>query len=866
MKMKIRFVLFSLFLSSLLFGQSISDYLVMPVSGISYLPERSNFSVNIDFRMENISQFYDYSGAKIGIVSEAFVLDPEYSRSDLLTTLAYGISDRIGIRVLLPYRLGSTIDFTIDFMGSQTPVTVDGLTGLGDVKLGLWNLYKQDYRESSVLYSWLTLPTGKSENDLTEDEAGPTGDGIFAITAGWGSDYMLSNPLGLLISPNVEYTIHGNRDVFLEADTVSQRDGGLLGLDLQLAATPLSLDVSGGMLELGLGAAYHFNWKDSDGQDGESVDDSDGSLHLMTLDLGLSYRKSSLGNLFLNFKKPIAVGGHNYLIPQEWSVEFAYQPRAIQKSTRIRKGTQASAVERGRKPGTIRPSRLDRVKPLGFDSKSKKRSPKSTNQRAPRKGNEVSSEPEKIKKPRLVDASNSNQKYEELARSFGTKDDYIVKPITNKTLPIQATKKQEVEVEETPTAGVDSTPISSGEYSVNFETPMDETASTSESSVEVKSTESTEDHLPYTTISGAPEYDYRLYGELPRYSNTDLKGMPHKPQLIYDKWNNPNVLPKNLLMAKINTKFASQDTSARGLATAAIGGFTHIPQKRKFKATIDIQPGMALYGSIDGYREYARIDVGYGITDKIIVQAYVSADTMEFTPNDTLGNLSGLAYENMRSAIGAKYLLVDITKLRVVPALFYEQRVTDDMQPEWNRFSHRQIKPEIAVDYTPRSKFLLSTNISYGITLGETVEQTLSYDFPGFGTFDTTISSDMQAGNTLRSDIRATYLLSPIDTKSRFMGVISPNIGMDFIFEQVSQSSFMGDKVDGTEGHTISIVPLVGLRSVGTGSASLNFSLGAHIPISQDGGFPAVTGVVMGLKYQGSFRNLLKKASQNVSN
>ncbi len=840
-------------MSTLLIGQSVSDYLVLPITGKSYLPGKNNFSIDMSFKLGQFSEQFDYSGDRESILALSGVTDLSFSQLDLLTTLAYGFSNKSGLRVLLPYRMNSSLDYTVSAMGFENDVSIPGITGLGDVKVGLWHLYKQDQRESSFIYTWFTLPTGKSESDLNDEEHSPTGDGIYSLTAGWGSDYLVNNPLGLLVSPHFDYTIHSKSDVYQGSDTLSQENGGLFSLELPLSATPISLNFSGGLLELGLGVAYAYNWKGSTVVDDEVLENTDASQHFLNLGLGFAYRKAGLGNIFLNFKKPLVVGGYNQVIPEEWGIELRYQPRSTPKSTKLQRRKSSGAVEQGKKPRIIRPSILDEKKSKGLGSKKETWAARSSKNR-PEKEKAPAYDPEKTKNSRLVNVSDPNEKYEDFARSYVT-EGKAIEPVSTR----------EVKVERTPTAATENQTPATGEQAGIQEAALDDSEALSTPSMVSEPAAPAEPEGPYTTISGAPDFDYSAYGELPRYKNTDLNGAPRKPKLIYDKWHGPKVLPKNLLAEKINAKFAAYDSTASGLAIAAIGGFTHIPQKRKFKFSLDIRPGMAVFGPVDGLRQYARLDLSYGIFSKLIVQAYSQTDTLSFTPDDTLANASGLAYEDIRFGIGGKFLLLNNDKLRVVPGLFYALRMTEDMKPEFNLFPHRQVKPELAVDFTPRPKFLLSTNISYGITLAEEVEQIFSYDFPGIGSFDTTITTDVQVGNTFQSDIRATYLLSPIDTRSRVMGIISPNIGIDFIFKHVGSSSFMGEDLEGSAGHTLSVVPLIGLRSIGTGSVSLNFSLGAQIPLSQDGGFPEVTGIVMGLKYRGSFLNVLKKLSRNVS-
>jgi len=151
-----------------------------PLAGYTAIPSRRRFMAAADLELLSASTGYTPDG-KLYDYSD---LSKYYIYSMTLRGM-YGITGRITGNMLLPVYLRQSEVF------SQAGASGDkaGLTGIGDLSLGIQALYVDGYATRGVVGARLKLATGSSEDDMKADNLNPTGTGAIAIALGTAIDF-----------------------------------------------------------------------------------------------------------------------------------------------------------------------------------------------------------------------------------------------------------------------------------------------------------------------------------------------------------------------------------------------------------------------------------------------------------------------------------------------------------------------------------------------------------------------------------------------------------------------------------------------------------------------------------------------------
>lgn len=191
------------------------DMIYGPLPGVTMIPDKGRVIVGAQAAFLRANSMYDENGTVVrfnqGVEN---MVDPMITVNTINIDFLYAFRKNACLGISLPMVLTQKLDLNpLTDIGEQA-VELNGLTGIGDIRLGGRILLGRGESSRYVLDGGFRFATGSSYDDLTETNFAPTGMGNTAVYLGVGADFfsrlsLFAISMSYVINNEATYTYGG---------------------------------------------------------------------------------------------------------------------------------------------------------------------------------------------------------------------------------------------------------------------------------------------------------------------------------------------------------------------------------------------------------------------------------------------------------------------------------------------------------------------------------------------------------------------------------------------------------------------------------------------------------------------------------
>ncbi len=234
---RVLLILFAL--SNVGFSQTVDNVIRGAIVGETFIPKAHNFTASVTFMILSANTIFDEDGEEVKFKSQLEdIADPKISVFAFNINGKYSLLECFGFEFNAPFVLRQALEFNLSSGYSAENEVFEGLTGPGDINLGLWYLlYRNTTCRTRALGSF-QFATGSSPDEVKENEFASTGSGHTAIDFGGAFDLVISR--NTFLSATGFFTINNETSYSYQGKTWDQKDGNeiYLGGRITVNASP----------------------------------------------------------------------------------------------------------------------------------------------------------------------------------------------------------------------------------------------------------------------------------------------------------------------------------------------------------------------------------------------------------------------------------------------------------------------------------------------------------------------------------------------------------------------------------------------------------------------------------------------------
>lgn len=249
-----------LLITNFTLAQTVDNLVNGPLVGFTFAPTAKRYAISADVFALSTNTIYDKFGRektyKDLIKGKG---NPKRAITAYSIDYGYSFNNNAGFLAIVPFI--SKQELKMNTIGSNKNITdLTGETGMGDMTIGGWYFFSKSRTNRSMVLGLLTLATGSSPEDVSENNLSPTGSGTYSYSVFAVSDFMTAP--NTLVSFATGFTIN-NEASFSSGD---QKKGNGLQFSGRVSYQALP--------ESSVGLVFNYFFKNKTEIDNEKIDDS----------------------------------------------------------------------------------------------------------------------------------------------------------------------------------------------------------------------------------------------------------------------------------------------------------------------------------------------------------------------------------------------------------------------------------------------------------------------------------------------------------------------------------------------------------------------------------------------------------------
>ena len=280
------------------------DIIYGPLPGVTIIPQKGRVIAGAQAAFLSARSGYDANGNSYNFNEGVEnVVDPVGTMNTLNIDFLYSFRKNACLGVSLPVVLTQKVDLNPLTNIGEEPAVIDGLTGIGDVRVIGRILLGKGASSRFVLDGGFRFATGSSIADVTEENVGPTGMGNTAIVLGVGADLFSDVSL---IALNISYVINNEATYTSDDFSFKQKPGNQVLVDIRMGYKFSRTAI--------IGVEAQYNSMTESKVEGVTITGSQSNILSLAPIVGFRFKSSDSSiSLFGGYNFPVS-GKNNYRI------------------------------------------------------------------------------------------------------------------------------------------------------------------------------------------------------------------------------------------------------------------------------------------------------------------------------------------------------------------------------------------------------------------------------------------------------------------------------------------------------------------------------------------------------------------------